>query len=82
MSSVGIDIGKRQHVAAVCRDGERVAQRTVLRFSADRAGFLELAHWLARQAPIERVVMESSGHYWMPLAGALQMCMLHVPAVV
>jgi transposase len=68
---IGIDIGKRQHVAAVCRDGERVAHKTVLRFSSDRHGLLELQAWLARQGTVERVVMESSGHYWMPLAGAL-----------
>jgi transposase len=71
MASIGIDIGKRQHVAAVCRDGERVAQQAVLRFAADRSGFLQLRSWLARQGTVERVVMESSGHYWIPLAGAL-----------
>ena len=71
MASIGIDIGKRQHVAAVCRDGEREAQRAVLRFRADRGGFDELATWLQRQGLIERVVMESSGHYWIPLAGDL-----------
>jgi len=81
MTSVGIDIGKRQHVAAVCRDGERVAQKAVLRFGADRAGFLELAHWLGRQAPIERVVMESSGHYWMALAAALHRAAVPVAIV-
>jgi transposase len=81
MTSVGIDIGKRQHVAAVCRDGERVAQKAVLRFGADRAGFLELAQWLARQAPIERVVMESSGHYWMSLAAALHRAAVPVAVV-
>ncbi len=71
MHSVGIDIGKRQHVAAICRDGQRTADKPVLRFSGDRAGLIELERWLARQGPVDRVVMESSGHYWIPLAAAL-----------
>lgn len=49
MHSVGIDIGKRQHVAAICRDGQRTADKAVLRFSADRAGLGELERWLERQ---------------------------------
>lgn len=81
MAVIGIDIGKRQHVAAVCRDGERVAQRGVLRFASDRAGLHELQAWLARQGTVERVVMESSGHYWMPLAGALARARLPVAIV-
>ena len=71
MNTVGIDIGKRQHVAAVCRADHLEAERKVLRFSADRAGLAELGAWMARQGEIARVVMESSGHYWMPLAQAL-----------
>ena len=71
MHSVGIDIGKRQHVAAICRDGQRTADKPVLRFGADRAGLGDLERWLSRQGPVDRVVMESSGHYWMPLAAAL-----------
>lgn len=71
MAVIGIDIGKRQHVAAVCWDGERVAQKAVLRFASNRSGLRDLEAWLARQGSIERVVMESSGHYWLPLAGAL-----------
>lgn len=81
MASIGIDIGKRQHVAAVCRDGERVAERGVLRFRSDRSGFDELAAWLGHQGVIERVVMESSGHYWMPLAGVLARAQLPVALV-
>jgi len=47
------------------------ANKPVLRFGADRAGLAELERWLARNGPIDRVVMESSGHYWIPLAAAL-----------
>ena len=50
MHSVGIDIGKRQHVAAICRQGQRTADKAGLRFSADRAGLGDLERWLARQA--------------------------------
>ena len=71
MHSIGIDIGKRQHVAAICRNGQRTADKAILRFGSDRAGLTALEQWLSRQGPIDRVVMESSGHYWMALAAAL-----------
>jgi Transposase len=69
---VGIDVGAYKHAAAVCRSGEREAERAVFRLSADRAGFDELERWLERQGPVERVVLESSGHYYWPLASHLQ----------
>lgn len=72
MHTLGIDIGKRQHIAAICDDGEREARRTVFRFSSDRAGFSELQRWLGEQGEISRVVLESSGHYHLNLAAALQ----------
>jgi len=81
MHTIGIDIGKRQHVAAVCRSGARVAERRILRFRADRAGFDELLGWISREGEVSRVVMESSGHYWMPLAGALTRAGLPVAVV-
>lgn len=81
MHSVGIDIGKRQHVAAICRQGQRTADKSVLRFGADRAGLADLERWLERQGPIERVVMESSGHYWIPLAAALHRAAVPVAIV-
>jgi transposase len=43
----------------------------VLRVSADRVGFDELERWLERQGPVDRVVLESSGHYYWPLASHL-----------
>jgi transposase len=81
MHSVGIDIGKRQHVAAICRQGQRTADKPVLRFGADRAGLADLERWLARQGPIDRVVMESRGHYWLPLAAALHRASVPVAIV-
>jgi len=73
MGTVGIDVGGRIHVAARCREGETKADRGVLRISQSRAGFNALDAWLeAGPEPIELVIMESSGHYWMPLAAHLK----------
>jgi transposase len=81
MHSVGIDIGKRQHVAAICRAGQRTADKPVLRFGADRAGLADLERWLARIGPVDRVVMESSGHYWIPIAAALHRASVPVAVI-
>ena len=73
MTTVGIDIGGRMHVAARCRDGQARADREILRVSQSRAGFAALDTWLGRQPePVTLVAMESSGHYWMPLASHLR----------
>jgi transposase len=49
------------------------ADREVVRVSQSRAGFTGLDAWLERQAePVTLVTMESSGHYWMPLASHLR----------
>ena len=73
MTTIGIDIGGRTHVAARCRDGATRADREILRVSQDRAGFGVLDAWLERQPePVTLVTMESSGHYWMPLASHLR----------
>ena len=73
MTTIGIDIGGRTHVAARCRDGQARADREVFRVSQDRAGFTLLDAWLERQPePVTLVTMESSGHYWMALASHLQ----------
>ena len=68
---VGIDVGAYKHAAAICRAGERVAEKRVLRYEATRRGFQELDAWRERQGEVERVVVESSGHYWWPLASHL-----------
>jgi transposase len=73
VTTVGIDIGGRMHSVARCRDGLQKADREILRVSQSRAGFAALDAWLARQpAPVTLVMMESSGHYWMPLASHLR----------
>jgi transposase len=71
--TVGIDIGGRSHAVARCQDGMTKADREVLRVSQSRDGFAVLDAWLERQPePVSRVTMESSGHYWMPLASHLR----------
>jgi transposase len=81
VTTIGIDIGGRTHVAARCRDGETRADREILRVSQDRAGFTALDAWLLRQPePVTLVTMESSGHYWMPLASHL--CRREIPVAV
>jgi transposase len=72
VATVGIDIGGRTHAVARCREGASRADREILRVSQSRAGFSALDAWLERQAePVTLVTMESSGHYWMPLAAHL-----------
>jgi transposase len=70
VTTVGIDIGGRSHAVARCRDGMSRADREIIRVSQSRAGF---AAWFERQPePVTLVTMESSGHYWMPLASHLR----------
>jgi len=81
VTTIGIDIGGRTHAVARCRDGRARADREVLRVSQNRAGFDTLDAWLKQQAePVTLVTMESSGHYWMPLASHLRR--LEVPVAV
>lgn len=80
--AVGIDIGAYKHAVAVCRAGEREADRRTMQISADRAGFRELAHWMGQLAePVSLVVMESSGHYWFNLASHLHRAGIPVAVV-
>ena len=73
MATIGIDIGGRSHAVARCRDGQTRADREVLRLSQSRAGFAALDAWIDRQPEaVTLVTMESSGHYWMPLASHLR----------
>jgi transposase len=69
---VGIDVGAYKHAAAVCQAGKLEADRQVFRYAANRSGFDELDAWLVRQGKVESVVVESSGHYWWPLASHLR----------
>jgi hypothetical protein len=69
---VGIDVGAYKHAAAVCRSDRREAERRVFRYRPNRAGFRELDAWLQNQELLDKVVLESSGHYWLPVASHLQ----------
>lgn len=72
MATIGIDIGGRSHAVARCREGAARADREILRVSQSRAGYAALDAWLQRQVePVSLVTMESSGHYWLPLASHL-----------
>jgi transposase len=71
--TIGIDIGGRSHAVARCREGSSRADREILRVAQSQAGFDALDVWLERQPePVTLVTMESSGHYWMPLASYLR----------
>jgi len=71
--AVGIDVGAYKCAVAVCREGEREAERKVLNITTQRGGFSDLDAWMVQQAaPIDVVVMESSGHYWFNLASHLR----------
>ena len=71
--SVGVDIGAYRHAAAVCREGQREAERKALKIAANRRGFDELETWMSGHGePVSMVVMESSGHYWWNLASHLR----------
>jgi transposase len=71
--SVGVDIGAYRHSAAVCRDGQREAERKAFKMQANRHGFDELETWMSGHGqPVRMVVMESSGHYWWNLASHLR----------
>ena len=57
--AVGIDVGAYKCAVAVCRAGEREAQRKALTIATNRSGFTNLDAWMAQQgAPIDVVVME------------------------
>jgi transposase len=72
MLTVGIDIGGRSHRVARWRGGEARADRQVLRVDQSRGGFDVLDAWLGQQPePVAVVNLESSGHYWMPIASHL-----------
>jgi transposase len=71
--SVGVDIGAYRHAAAICREGEREADRKAFKIQANRHGFEDLETWMTGHGePVRMVVMESSGHYWWNLASHLR----------
>jgi transposase len=72
MATIGIDVGAYQHAVAVCHEGAVRSERRVVRISALRDGFNALDQLLEAVGPVDRAVLESSGHYWFALASHLQ----------
>ena len=74
MHSIGIDVGASRNSVAICHHGKLEAERGVLRIRADRRGFAELDRWMAGHGEdeVDRIVVESSGHYWQTLASHLR----------
>ena len=70
MHTVGIDIGKRQHVA-VALDGEGQQVGKAMRFANNRAGFEQLFDWLSQLGEVALIGLEATGHYWLALYTAL-----------
>lgn len=71
---VGIDIGKKEHVAAfisstLLRQHERFEACPILRFENDREGFRALMERIRSYVPPEQcfVLVEKTGHYHLPL---------------
>ena len=70
MHTVGIDIGKRHHVAITLdANGQQVGK--ALRFANDQAGFRQLLEQLASVGEIRLIGLEATGHYWLALYTAL-----------
>ncbi len=66
MHTVGIDVGKRHHVAVTLdRNGQQVGK--ALRFANDQTGFKQLLDQLAAVAEIALIGLEATGHYWLAL---------------
>ena len=66
MHTVGIDIGKRQHVAMMLdANGQQVGK--ALSFANDQTGFKQLRERLATVAEVTLIGLEATGHYWLAL---------------
>jgi transposase len=64
MHTVGIDVGKRHHVAVILdANGQPVGK--ALRFANDQAGFNQLLAQLAAVGEIVLIGLEATGHYWL-----------------
>lgn len=69
MHTVGIDVGKRKHVAcALDANGKHIGK--ALHFNNDRAGFEQLLAYLAELTE-PMIGLEATGHYWLALYSLL-----------
>lgn len=66
MHTLGIDVGKRQHVAVMLdANGQQVGK--ALSFANDQAGFKQLRERLSTVAENTLIGLEATGHYWLAL---------------
>jgi len=66
MHTVGIDVGKRHHVAVMLdASGQQVGK--ALRFANDQAGFQQLQERLAALGEVALIGLEATAHYWLAL---------------
>lgn len=66
MHTVGIDVGKRHHVAVTLdANGQQVGK--ALRFANDQDGFGQLRERLAGVDEVALIGLEATGHYWLAL---------------
>lgn len=65
LNSAGVDVAAEEHYVAV-PEGRDPEGRDVRRFGAFTADLRAMAAWL-RECGVDRVVMESTGVYWIPL---------------
>lgn len=66
MHTVGIDIGKRHHVAVIL-DANGQQDGKALRFANDRDGFEQLVGRLSNLDTDALIGLEATGHYWLAL---------------
>lgn len=66
MHTIGIDVGKRHHVAVTLdANGEQVGK--ALRFANDQDGFGQLQEQLRGVDEVALIGLEATGHYWLAL---------------
>ena len=66
MHYIGIDVGKRHHVAFTL-DANGQAVGKALRFANDRTGFDQLLAHLGQLGQVKAIGLEATGHYWLAL---------------
>lgn len=66
MHYIGIDVGKRHHVAVII-DADGQQEGKALRFANDRDGFDQILERLTNAEPDLLVGLEATGHYWLAL---------------
>jgi len=73
----GIDVGNESHFVAV---DPKCCPQPVREFGSWTAGLQEMAEWL-KSCGVKRVVMQTTGVYWIPVENVLQAAGFHVAVV-